>query len=102
MIVVGNPTVLATDKHWAALLRLAAQNGAYTGAPLPDGFATRSGGSGGGGGDDLDKMTALLQRLVLSSGQDDDGGGAAGEEELQFGGDEAGVQVEGVPMRRVD
>lgn len=91
MIVVGNPQVLATDPNWAALLRLAVRNGAYTGsAPLPRGI------DAGGAAADED-VAAMLQRLVIS-GQE----AAAESEAATFGADEAGARVEGVPMRRVD
>eukprot|EP00976_Prorocentrum_cordatum_P059794 1175651-Prorocentrum_minimum.AAC.2 len=59
MIVVGNPHVLATDPHWACLLRECIRLGGYRGEPLPEGLlnprpppGAASGGGGGGEGED--------------------------------------------------
>ncbi|KAI8475548.1 MAG: P-loop containing nucleoside triphosphate hydrolase protein [Monoraphidium minutum] len=105
LIVVGNPVVLAKDPCWAALLRLAADKGAYTGtAPLPvellGGGGGGDGGGGGGGGveEEMAELCRRLERVVVSgSGRwepEDDGG---------LGADEAGgARVEGLPMRRVE
>lgn len=38
LIVIGNPYVLSQDSHWAALLRYAVRNNAYTGCELPTAF----------------------------------------------------------------
>ena len=51
MIIVGNPAVLAPDRHWGRLLRLSIELGAYTGVPPPpEGEGAGDGGGGGGGG----------------------------------------------------
>ena len=53
LIVVGNPSTLASDYHWRELLKLCVARGAYRGAPLPDlgdADVTSGGGGGGGGG----------------------------------------------------
>ena len=61
LIIVGNPAVLALDPHWAALLRHALCNGAYTGCALPPGF---DGGAGGGSDDGDDGPEAMLRRVA--------------------------------------
>ena len=38
LIIVGNPTTLASDFHWRELLKLSVSKGAYRGPPLPDGL----------------------------------------------------------------
>lgn len=76
LIVVGDPSILALDNSWSAMLRYAVAHGAYRGAPLPPGFE----GSGGSGG-----AEGLLERLRVDAAEAeawDDGGAAARGEEM--------------------
>ena len=67
LIVVGNPTVLASDYHWRELLKLCVRKGAYRGVPLPD-----LGESAFEGGTEADAALAdlvdNLEELLLDDG----------------------------------
>ena len=66
LIVVGNPSVLATDFHWRELLKLCIAKGAYRGAPLPD----LEDGGGGGDGGGVSELVDDLEELLLDDEED--------------------------------
>ena len=60
LIVIGNPAVLKHDEHWGSLLRLAVENGAYAGVPVPPDAPD-------GGGADGDALAERLEQMVIGT-----------------------------------
>jgi helicase MOV-10 len=70
LIIIGNPRVLASDEHWAALLHSCIARGAYTGVPY-DGIAAAEATAAqqGLGGDDA--LLAEMRSLMLDGDEDE-------------------------------
>ena len=68
LIIIGNPSVLASDYHWRELLRLCVHKGAYRGVQIPN----LDDGEGGGGGDvaEMDDLADDLEELLLDDAPD--------------------------------
>jgi helicase MOV-10 len=67
LIVVGQPEVLAVDRHWRALIASCVTKGAYCGHPLPPPGVF--GESGEGQATDTDRITRSFDRATLASAE---------------------------------
>ncbi|MEW5302889.1 MAG: hypothetical protein WDW36_005629 [Sanguina aurantia] len=66
LVIIGNPHVLASDKHWRALLHFIQANGGCKGSDMPFSLDSdvKEGGVGDGGEGDL---AAGMERLMLGA-----------------------------------
>lgn len=64
LIVVGNPSTLASDYHWRELLKLCVAKGAYRGAPLPH-LEDVEGAGDASRADEEDELVNDLEQLLL-------------------------------------
>jgi len=71
LVVVGNPTILASDAHWGALLRSCVSKGAYKGVDLPPHFMGEDEGDEDGNGG-ADGLTSRLEQLMLNAEDEDE------------------------------